>query len=144
MPFKMTPHISPATTCFFIILLILTSCNQNKKQVTSTNKSKVSPKAFNRLESKIIDTIFSLKEVKERQKYIEEQTKGKRHLQIWIADKPNMTNKYYWIKVGEDNGINLVTHFNFNVYPDSMSIMYFDTQNDKEITLKEWRKINVM
>jgi hypothetical protein len=97
----------------------------------------------NSLEEKIIDTIFKLSEVKERAKYIEQQTKGKRRLHIWIEDTPQSSGqKYYWVKAGEDNGTALVTHFNFYVYPDSMRIMYYDITKDKEFTLSQWRKMN--
>ena len=95
------------------------------------------------VEDKIIDTIFKLTEVKERGRYIRTQTKDNTHLKVWIEDMPDLRgHKYYWIKVGEDNGISLVTHFNFFVYPDSMRIMYYDTRNDREMTLAKWRKVN--
>lgn len=137
------------------LLFILIGCNQtskhsdkiksvatNKTVVTST-KTKDTSSIFNEnIEDKIVDTIFKLPEIKERAKYIEVQTKGKRHLKVWVADTPNFPDqKYYWIKAGEDNGTNLVTHFNFYVYPDSMRIMCYDTQSDSELTLDEWRKI---
>ena len=159
MPFKMTPSKLSVLTS---LLLVLFACNQTSKQsdnVKTTDstkvdtaktviaKSAVSTKKADRsisneeVENKIIDTIFKLTEVKERAKYIEEQTKGRRHLKIWVADTPNLSDqKYYWIKAGEDNGTNLVTHFNFYVYPDSMRIMYLNTLDDKELTLEEWRK----
>jgi len=93
-------------------------------------------------EEKIIDAVFGLREVKKRERYIEEQAKGKRRLKVWVADTPNLpAKKYYWIKVGEDNGASLVTHFNFHVYPDSMRILYYDSQSDSELTLSTWRKI---
>ena len=160
MEFKITKRIFSTSVYFFVILLTLTSCNQNKKQHSDTKKADTlknltqavnvdnkltdTSTTSNALEHKVIDTIFKLKEVKERQKYIEQKTKGARHLQILIAGKPNLTNKYYWVQVVEDNGISFVTHFNFFVYPDSMRIMYLDTQDDKEITLKKWRKTNGM
>jgi hypothetical protein len=160
MPFKMTHHTFLTLIKYSFLSVILTTCNQVGKQSSNSNKvdslKSINQVAsadkneqdtsieFSNLENKIIDTIFQLKEIKDRQKYIDRQTNGARHLQIWIADKPNLTNKYYWVKVGEDNGTNLVTHFNFDVYPDSMRIMFFDTQDDKEITLKEWRKLNGM
>jgi hypothetical protein len=96
-----------------------------------------------KLEEKIIDTIFKLKEVKERAKYVEQQTRGERRLKVWVEDTPNLRDhKYYWIKVGEDNGTNLVTHFNFYVYPDSMRIMYYDITSDSVLTLNKWRKVS--
>jgi len=142
---------------FSILLLffITLACNQasiksNTSNKIDTNKiqnitSKFSIKqrdssiAYNQIEEKIIDTIFKLHEVKERAKYIEKQTKNKRHLIIWIADTPNLPEqKYYWIKVGEDNGMNLVTHLNFFVYPDSN----LDVVHDTEINLDTWRRSN--
>jgi hypothetical protein len=163
MPFKMTlPKLSVLT----FLLFILFACHQTAKQsdnVITTDTTNVdttktviinsiasTKKADSSIdnedtEDKIIDTIFKLTEVKERAKYIEEQTKGKRHLKIWVEGTPNLPDqKYYWIKAGEDNGTNLVTHFNFYVYPDSMRIMYYDTQSDSELTLNQWRKINGM
>jgi hypothetical protein len=159
MPFKMThPKLSGLT----FLLFSLFACHQTAKKfdnVITTDTTKVyttktvminsttsTIKADSSIdnddvENKIIDTIFKLTEVKERAKYIEEQTKGKRHLKIWVADSPHLPDqKYYWIKVGEDNGTNLVAHFNFYVYPDSMRIMYYDAQSDSELTLNQWRK----
>ena len=163
MPSKMT---LPKLSILIILLLILFACNQTAKQpdnikkidtakidttrtasinsIASTKKANGSIKNKD-IEAKIIDTIFKLTEVTERAKYIDEQTKGKRHLKIWVADTPNSPDhKYYWIKAGEDNGTNLVTHFNFYVYPDSMRIMYFDTQTNSVLTINKWIKINGM
>jgi len=156
MPFKMT--LAKLSELTFLIFALL-GCNQTSKQSDNlkkidTTKTAISnsttstKKADNSIsnddvEEKIIDTIFKLTEVKERAKYIEKQTKGKRHLRVWVADTPNLPDqKYYWIKVGEDNGTSLVTHFDFYVYPDSMRIMYYDTPSDSELTLNKWRKIN--
>ena len=156
MPFKMTlPKFSGLTYLLFILI----ACNQTSKQsdhfksanttqvdtnkmvISSTKTTDTTSISNEDIENNIVDTIFKLPEIKERAKYIEEQTKGKRHLKVWVADTPNFPDqKYYWIKAGEDNGRNLVTHFNFYVYPDSMRIMYYDTQSDSELTLEEWRK----
>jgi len=139
----------------------LFACNQNSKQPenikaidtakpSNTLSSISTPKIDSsinskNIEDKIIDTIFNLPEIKELANYIENQTKGKRHLKVWVSDTPNLSDhKYYWIKVGEDNGTNLVTHLNFYVYPDSMRIMYYDTQSDNILTLGKWRKKNGM
>jgi hypothetical protein len=108
--------------------------------VSSLQAQTSSKKESSILEDKIIDTIASLKEVVERSKYVEEQTKGKRHLKFAIWDKPKKGTSYYWVKVMEDNGIALYTHFNFYVYPKTMTIKYYDTINDKVIDLTTWRK----
>jgi hypothetical protein len=144
-----------------LLLCALFACNQTSNQsdnskkidtIVNANTLKILPAKQkdstvnnNDIEEKIIDTIFKLTEVTEREKYIEKQTKGKRHLKVWIENTPNLPDqRYYWIKAGEDNGASLVTHFNFYVYPDSIRIMYYDITNDIEMTLDKWRKINGM
>lgn len=138
------------------ILSIVTACNDPEAATAKDEKqtdtledqpaTTTSPKdtipAVSPLQNRILDTIAKLPEVVKRQQYIEEQTKGERHLTIWISGEPNATSNYYWVNAGEDNGTNLVTHFNFWVYPDSMRILYYDTPNDTAITLEDWRRIS--
>ena len=152
-----------SSTKFFTAILCsaVLACNQTSKPSGSVSKIDTprspttsstvvtTPKGDslneNEAEENIVDTIFNLPEVIKRAKYIEQRTKGKRHLKVWIEDTPHLRDrKYYWVKVGEDNGSSLVTHFNFYVYPDSMRIMYYDIDSDKQLTLFEWRKINGM
>lgn len=86
--------------------------------------------------------ILSLPEVAKRARYIQEQTKGERHLEVMIAESPkeNVRN-YYWVKAGEDNGNAYVTHFNFYIFPTrNWEIKYFDPVKNMVITLEEWRK----
>jgi len=92
------------------------------------------------IENKIVDTIFKLKEVKQRASYIKKVTKGKRHLSIFIEGEPSQENPYYWIKVWEDNGSNFVTHFHFFVYPNPFEIKFYDVVTDTAISLEEWRR----
>lgn len=125
--------------CF--LLYILFGCNQTSSHSESITKTDTAKLDQNEIQEKIIDTIFKLTEVRTKAAYIEEQTNGKRHLKIWIVDTLNTDKqKYYLVKAGEYNGITLVTHFNFHVYPDQMRIMYYDTNTDRELTLDEWKK----
>lgn len=139
----------------FILCCSLVSCQENKNNPPSIDKvdtvagtslavaENTSPKdsavATKTTEDKILDTIFKLPEVKDRQQYIEQQTKGERHLKVWFSTEPTAADKFYSVNVGEDNGSNLVTHFQFKVYTDSMRIMYYDVPNDSLITLQQWR-----
>jgi hypothetical protein len=145
-------------TLFSFLLLTFLSCKQAsnetgnlktdtaKQENTSLTLSNTLTDSLinkNNIEEKLIDTISKLPEVKERAKYIEQQTQGKRHLIVWVEDTLVVPDRnYYWIKAGEDNGAMLVTHFDFYVYPDSMRIMYYDTVADSVLTLDEWRKVN--
>ncbi len=125
------------------LLLILFGCNQPASQSESVTISNTTKLLQNEIQEKIIDTIFKLAEVKKRAVQIEEQTKGERNLKIWIVgDSTTGEQKYTWVKVGEDNGVSFVTHFNFHVYPPDMQIMFYETQNDTELSLSEWRKRN--
>lgn len=140
---------------FLSMFFILQACNDNKENSDETGKAGTlkdsSQSSDNSLlptdsaklqeeENRIVDTIFKLPEVQEMQKSIDKQTAGKRSLKIFITDTPTTANNYHWVKVAEDNGSNLVTHFNFFVYPNIERIMYFDVVADKEMTLEEWRK----
>ncbi len=129
-----------------LLYLILVSCNQNnnnadnQKSKDKVNKisTVISP---SKIEEKIYNIIYSLPEVKERAKYIEKETKGIHHLKVWINQRPEESNeKYYWIKVGEDNGTNLVTNFNFFVDTINLEVKYLDITTDKIISLESWRK----
>jgi tetratricopeptide (TPR) repeat protein len=60
---------------------------------------------------------------------------------ILIHQEPKHTeSSKYWIKVGHDNGMNLVSQFNFFVDTLTCEITYLDTDTDEQITLTEWRK----
>lgn len=96
-------------------------------------------KPSTRLELHIIDKIFNLKQVRNRSNYVEKQTKGKRHLQVIIREKPTKASHYYLVQVIEDNGVTYYTHFNFYVYPKTLKIKYLDTVNDKLIDVSKWK-----
>lgn len=148
------------TTCrirflFFSLFIIMQACNDGESNTEENGKTEtlkdssqaggtedlpVDSTEMQAEQKKIVDTIFNLTEVRELQNYIDKQTAGKRRLQIFIDDTPTTTNNYYSVKVAEDNGSNLVTHFNFFVYPSPIKIMYFDVATDKEMTLEEWRR----
>ena len=98
--------------------------------------------ALKGIEGKILDTIASLPETKERASYIESQTKGKRNLAYQIFASPDSLTSDYWVKAVEDNGDSYVTHFNFYVNPISFEIKYLDIVHDTAITLEEWRRQN--
>jgi tRNA A37 threonylcarbamoyladenosine biosynthesis protein TsaE len=61
-------------------------------------------------------------------------------LELWFAARPDENTPYYWVKAGEDNGMSLVTHFDFYVYPKTMEVKFYDVVEDKVLTLAEWRK----
>lgn len=127
-----------------LLTILLASCHSNSNQNGNENVNQLPDTVIIKsdvvVEDKIIDTLFQLPEISARATLIEEQTHGNRHLKIWIADQPHPPDQpYYWVKAGEDNGVSFVSHFNFFVYPDPIRIMYFDTRNDRVMTLEAWR-----
>lgn len=134
-----------------IISVITPSCSRTKNKISeqktldslTTNKQISQKDSIIEIknEDKIYNLILKIPEVKERGDYIEKKTNGKRHLQLMIVEMPkeNQSN-YYWIKVGEDNGTNFVTHFNFYVYIRNFEIKYYDTEKDTIVSLEIWRK----
>lgn len=120
------------TKILFILILIISISTAAKSQ---NQKAQLNSK----LEDKVIDTIASLKEVKERTAYIKKETRGKRNLSFMIAGEPSKETPYYWVKVMEDNGGAYHTHFNFYVHSKTMKILYQDEVIEKKIDLKTWR-----
>ncbi|HNQ67997.1 MAG TPA: hypothetical protein PKN32_06455 [Bacteroidales bacterium] len=134
-----------------VIFVLVISCNggkdksvksekeQNIETVDSVQNENVD---ISSIEDQIIDKILELPEVKDRADYIVKETNGERHLKIWIAASPKETGSYYLIKAGEDNGMSLVTHFDFHVNPKTLEIKYYDVLTDSELSLSEWREQN--
>lgn len=143
--------------CFYLLLSLLIGLGCNVPESTRTAKI-IDTVQFSDIEpvptgdtimrpgidaDTIYKLILSLPEVSKRARYIHEQTKGERHLQVMIVESPNNVIDYYWVKAGEDNGSNYVTHFNFYVFPKrNWEIKYFDTVKDTLVTLEDWRKEN--
>jgi hypothetical protein len=121
-----------------VLILVLTflaasSCFAQPTTIESKRK-------YSKLESKILDTIAKLPEVKRRAGYVEHQSKNKRRLQYLIWEKPSKKSPYYWVQVMEDNGSVYHNHFNFFVYTNPVLIKYYDIANDKILSLSKWRK----
>lgn len=144
----------------FFILIILSSCNQaikssdtpiinnalneaNEKFDYKNNDIEIDTIVIpEEIQKKIFDTILALPEVKKEAKYIEKCSNGERHLIIWFnPSQQDLNEKYYWVKVGEDNGDAYSTHFNFFIYPENFEIKFLNTVlNDSIMSLDSWRK----
>lgn len=135
---------------FLFVILFLAACG--KKSAESETKSADSvvvktdsvpaPRALaadSLTEDEIFDMVMALPEVKERSAYVDKESKGERHLAALLYGSPDANDNYYWVKVGEDNGTNFVTHFHFYVYPNR-TIRYYDAANDTVMDLSDWRE----
>lgn len=92
-------------------------------------------------EDAILQAVSKLPEVLARQTHVHKESAGKRKVMIMIFQTPaQLDEKYYWVKVIENNGTNLVTHFNFYVYPKSLKIKYLDVAVNEVMSLKQWRQ----
>lgn len=118
---------------FIITFLIVSLASASYSQ--SSNKNRTATE-----EDRILDTILDLKEVRDREKYVVDQTKGKHHLKSMIPQEPSKSDPYYLVKVVEDNGMSYYTHFNFYVYPNTLRIEYYDTMTGEAMDLQTWRK----
>jgi hypothetical protein len=84
--------------------------------------------------SKIFDLIGNLPECKDLNS-------------LHIYESPQINDKdYYWIKAGTLRTVPSTEEpkvkYNFFVYPKDFSIKYYDEENDKLLSLEEWRKNN--
>lgn len=149
----MTYKFKKANPIIFLILLsvlifsAISACDNSAKKKVSRHaemgnleKNRGENDGADVTEDMVIDKVFDIPEVKERAEYIKKETNDQRNLKIWIAARPNNNDDYYWVKAGEDNGMSLVTHFDFYVYPKTMSVKFYDVVEDKVLSLSEWRK----
>ena len=91
-------------------------------------------------EEQAIAMVMRLPEVRESNAYILKHSRDKRKLFAMTYGEPTAREPYWWIAVGEDNGMCFVTHFGFYVAVKSGRIYYVDTLNGRQLDLRTWRK----
>ncbi len=74
---------------------------------------------------KVLELVAAQKIVKDQIKFIDSLSKNQRHISL-VPTLDDTTKNIYLVKVGEDNGTNLVTYFNFLVDANSMTIINTD------------------
>jgi|GEM_PF-1408399 len=110
----------------FILLAMVTSAFPGKAQPAITRDY-------------ALDTVLRLPEVQKADAYVRRVTKEKRHLFSMLYGEPDREHPYFWVVVGEDNGMSFVTHFGFYVYTKSRKILYLDNFTGQAIDLETWR-----
>ena len=73
-------------------------------------------------EEKVLSLVEQQKIVKDEIKLIDSLSSGQRHITL-LSTLDDTAKNIYLIKVGEDNGTNLVTYFNFLVDANTMTIL---------------------
>jgi len=77
-----------------LILPLIVEAQEGSHQKKNKNYVRVE-----KLEDNILDTILKIPKVVKRAKYVEDVSKGRRHLADVIYARPTTSRKYYWIKV---------------------------------------------
>lgn len=131
---------------------ISTQSNVNKENLKDNNiisKTKIIDTTSKRVynndsieENKVYKLIFDLIETKCYFRKIDSLYQNKAHAIVIIASKPTKEEPYYWVQVGVNDGNRIVPEYNFYVYPKKMKVMFYDTLNDRILTLKQWRNLN--
>jgi len=93
-------------------------------------------------EDKIIDRLYLLPEIKEKNRYIDSFTNHKRGIAFITMSKPNGKSDFYWIQAGFNGDVRFEPYYNFYVYYPKMKIEVLDPSTDKVYSLQEWRKRN--
>lgn len=128
---------------FFIVLCFFISCSNQKEERKETTEEASGEKIQKDTipdKDKCIRMVSLLPEVQNLALNIETTTKAHNRLAIWIAADPSETKiKYYWVKAGEDNGDNIVTHMHFYVDPKHNEVLFYDVVNDTLVSLEYWR-----
>lgn len=113
--------------------------DETKPEAQRPNDAAAREQRKESMEDKLMTMILNLEEVQELSNDVEKKTNGRHTIKTMIASEPGDDQEYYAVTAAEDNGQSLVTVYEFHIYPD-MSIRYYDIVEDRELTLKEWRR----
>jgi len=92
-----------------------------QSQLDSIDKSNLTDKTI----EKVVDLVAEQEIVKDQIRLIDSLSKGQRQISL-VPTLDNSTKNIYLVKVCEDNGMNLVTYYNFLVDANSMTIFNAD------------------
>ena len=136
----------------FTLIVLMGSCGQveDKTAVAPKTDSIVLVKAKDTLSSMnkhsdtltkkfIEDTLMTIKEVKQKNDFIDSLTNHKHGISFMI-DKPNIENKAYYIAVGYNKKLRFETFYNFYINPTNKQITIDDAFSGERLTLDAWRK----
>lgn len=126
-----------------ILLLLFYSCGQGQKeQQRSESLTKDSSQTSFKvqLSDKFIeDTIFSLAEVRQKNRLVDSLTNHEHGVSL-IIEKPTAQEKDYQIRVGYNSEQRFETYYNFYMNPRTKQITVDDVISAERLTLEEWRK----
>ncbi len=80
---------------------------------------------------KILDIVAGQERVKDKIQLVDSLSKGQRHISL-VPVLADTAKGIYVVKVVEDNGLNLVTYYNFMVDANSMKILNEDGKFEKQ------------
>jgi hypothetical protein len=106
----------------------------------SDSKAQARVKPDFALESKVMDLILFLPEVRQADAYVIKHSHHKRRLQVYINECPEKKGGDYRVMVAEDNGYTYHTHFIFLVNSKTLTIKYSDVVTGEDMPLEVLRK----
>jgi len=147
-----TNHQSPTTMRFILCLLFVslffacasddssTSKPEGEKPAELLEETATFPKDTTDIQP-LLDQIWDLQKIKDRAEYVKKETNGERTLKMRVLEHPNEISPFYWVKVGEDNGMNFVSHFQFAINPQTKEVFYFDEISGEKVPIEAWGKM---
>jgi hypothetical protein len=132
----------------FVLIISCTSENKKKlnQEIPLRDTSKIMDNAgINTndtiIENRALDSVFKVAEVQKLSNFIDSLSNHTRGVAMITRQKPEGQRNYYWIQVGDNNGLSFQPTYNFYVYPDNFEIKFLNTMKDDSLmTLTEWRK----
>lgn len=117
----------------------LCSFDNHKRSGTELQITFVQSRKDTTIEDKILDKVYKLPEVREKELFIDSMTNHKSGISLIIYKKPTPKESYYWVQAGYDNKIRFEPYLNFYVFKKNLEIKYYDPSNGHVLTLDEWR-----
>ncbi len=90
-------------------------------------------------ENEVYSKVKALIEIMNYSKYVDSVYDGKIGVSFVTKALPAPNKPYYWVQVGIVDLFRFIPQFNFYIFPDSMVVKFYDTVNDKVLSVEEWR-----
>ena len=129
------------------VILLNSSCNYETKENVAkklVNDSSIMKSSFkvpkdSIFESKIFDTLIRIKQVQQKNKFIDSFSHHEKGIAMLIVQRPDSIKNYYWVQVGYNGPLRFEPYFNFYIYKEGFKIKYLETSSNDLLDLRDMK-----
>lgn len=94
----------------------------------------------------VVDKIYHLKEIQERDKYLKKHNGENAGVSLMIIDRPTRENSYYFVQAGYNSSLRFETYYTFQIEnrfiksPNFIAHLKILDEDGNYISFVQWRK----